>query len=813
VPFAHAGFYLDGIETTNGAAAANVPVTVKVHGTATLAVLYTDRTKTATAPNPTTTDGNGNLAVYADPGLYDCTANGGTFTILVPADPADYGSGTPGANGAAGAAGATGVPAVRGLFGTQTVPVASNTTVYPNPGSGSAGLPNDGGRFASIKHVVGADAFELRLVFGNHYTQQSIPGEVAGPNDILVRASVEYPSGVPRLTTGSTAYSASTAYVVGDKVTYSGNSYVAKSSFSNQTPQVGGTVYWDQVQFFPVHFPGESASRDVTIRPGQVVVSEPIGVDIVKGAVLYTNTLVQPNNGTANTGQYPVGQSAAAATDYTATALTGAAPVDYTLTGPTSVASAGAMTVYGPMAVVGVPKNGAGSVPSIALVGDSIMAGSNDSTQYGNEPGGWGIRAFGGGQFSHMRIARGGDKAQFFTGAGSRIRRLMLGGATHVIVEYGTNDLGTVADLATMKARLQAIWDSAAARGARVYQATITPQTDTTDAYATSANQTARAGFGAASIWSQLNDWIRTTPAPLTGYLDVAAAVTDATVTWAWKPGYTTDGTHPNATAHAAMAATVNTGLFTAPGNPQVGAQGPQGIQGTAGAAGAAGAGYTTVKDLAGAAVTQRTVLKFAGSGVAVADTAGETVVTVTGGGGGSVLNLGALQVPTTAALAETIPRGLVITNLPGFTSGTLFLTPVLLTAGQVITSVTFYAGGTAVATPTNQWFGLFDSSRNAVALTADATTAAWAGFAKKTLALTASYTVPATGMYYLGICVAATTMMSLNGLAPYNGNVQGEAPVLSGNSTAALTGPPGLPFTAGALSTTLKALPYAYVS
>jgi hypothetical protein len=41
---------------------------------------------------------------------------------------------------------------------------------------------------------------------------------------------------------------------------------------------------------------------------------------------------------------------------------------------------------------------------------------------------------------------------------------------------------------------------------------------------------------------------------PLTGVLDVAAAVTDTTTTWAWKAAYTADGIHPNATGHAAMA-------------------------------------------------------------------------------------------------------------------------------------------------------------------------------------------------------------------------------------------------------------------
>ncbi len=40
-------------------------------GTATLATLYTDRTKSVSAPNPVTVDARGNLTFYADPGDYD----------------------------------------------------------------------------------------------------------------------------------------------------------------------------------------------------------------------------------------------------------------------------------------------------------------------------------------------------------------------------------------------------------------------------------------------------------------------------------------------------------------------------------------------------------------------------------------------------------------------------------------------------------------------------------------------------------------------------------------------------------------------
>lgn len=53
-------------------------------------------------------------------------------------------------------------------------------------------------------------------------------------------------------------------------------------------------------------------------------------------------------------------------------------------------------------------------------------------------------------------------------------------------------------------------------------------------------------------------------------------------------------------------------------------------------AGGGGGGGYATIKDAAGAAQTQRAILKFAGPGApAIADVAGETVLTFTAAGGG----------------------------------------------------------------------------------------------------------------------------------------------------------------------------------
>lgn len=75
-----------------------VSATVYLPGTTTLAVLYTDRTKTVVAANPVANsatrntaglDVGGNLLFFADPGRYDVLFGGITYTVSVYPDVAD----------------------------------------------------------------------------------------------------------------------------------------------------------------------------------------------------------------------------------------------------------------------------------------------------------------------------------------------------------------------------------------------------------------------------------------------------------------------------------------------------------------------------------------------------------------------------------------------------------------------------------------------------------------------------------------------------------------------------------------------------
>jgi lysophospholipase L1-like esterase len=91
--------------------------------------------------------------------------------------------------------------------------------------------------------------------------------------------------------------------------------------------------------------------------------------------------------------------------------------------------------------------------------------------------------------------------------------------------------------------------------GLPVFQNTITPSTTSTDSWATTGNQTPESSN---AVRVQVNDWIRTVPSPLSGYFEIADLAETARNSGIWKAGYTSDGLHPNATGHSALAAGID---------------------------------------------------------------------------------------------------------------------------------------------------------------------------------------------------------------------------------------------------------------
>ena len=150
----------------------------------------------------------------------------------------------------------------------------------------------------------------------------------------------------------------------------------------------------------------------------------------------------------------------------------------------------------------------------------------------------------------------------------------------------------------------------------------------------------------------------------------------------------------------------------------------------------------------------------------------------------------------------ETFDRNLCDeVNTAVLSSGRLSGVAIWLPAGITINSISFFSGTTAAGTPTNQLFGLMDSSRNLLRSSVNNTTTAWAANSLKTLALTTTFTTTYSGLYYLGIMVTATTVPTLKGnTAKTGGQLQAQAPSMGGTSTTGLT--TALPSTAAAFGT-----------
>lgn len=174
--------------------------------------------------------------------------------------------------------------------------------------------------------------------------------------------------------------------------------------------------------------------------------------------------------------------------------------------------------------------------------------------------------------------------------------------------------------------------------------------------------------------------------------------------------------------------------------------------------------------------------------------------------------DVNAESLPPTAAIAQTISRraGVVIANqATSLVSGTVRMVGVWLPSGTTVTSISFYTGTTAAVTPTNWFFGLYDSSLAQLRITANQTTAAIGASTVKTVNLTSTFTTTYSGLHYLAIMVTAGTMPTLMGIASST-VATAVAPVTSGTSSTGQT--TAMPAPAAALTATAL-VPWAWCS
>lgn len=401
-------------------------------------------------------------------------------------------------------------------FTAQPIPVATRAAPPFQTGNGLSDGVLTGGT-GVIRHTAVRTCFGLRLAYSNHYPASSGGAvETPGPNPITVKASIDYPTGV----------------------------------------------------LFPVTFNGQTT---VTIQPGATVISDPVGIDLVKGTNFWTRTYVSVTSGQS----FPRGAYATHSGNGEGHNYSSAGGADVTTSG---AVPAGGFNeyVYSPAAILGLPIDGGKAV--IAAVGDSIVAGTGDDQT------GWVTRLLGN-NYSLQKVAYPSESmVQWVTNNKVNCYRraglLARVGITHVIAEHIVNDLGA-SGIATLQTNAYAYWKYLSRIG-KVYATTCTPITTSTDAWATVANQTVDTALKEPRRLA-FNAWLRDGAPmnssgvaqavgasgagviragqpghPLAGYIEVADAVESARDSGKWKASYTTDGTHPNTTGATAIAAAID---------------------------------------------------------------------------------------------------------------------------------------------------------------------------------------------------------------------------------------------------------------
>lgn len=480
--------------------------------------------------------------------------------------------------------------------GHTFLPVANGTHFNGNGGATApAGLIQTRCRSTrKLLRVIGGGATQLQVEWANIWTSNTPQAgdascEIAGPQSVAARMSVEYPAGNPRLTSGSAAWSSATAYAVLDQVNSGGTSWVAIAASTNQAP-AAGSAYWREVKRYPVKWVEGDANGTVTFLPG----------DYLKSLPVQLSEPTQIGDCIAVLGSFDTGSSTGYLPYAGANGAANLAPfVDWVIDSPGGLPAVGSAL---PDTGVTNQTNGnttpagnttasswmkipyataiTGDLPDgrcVALFGDSLMQGTGGDVRDG-EPAGIFVRSIDGAVW--WRVAQGGNRAGCYAPGNAPWQMSVLRRCGATITNLCMNDINANLTTAQVKAAVQRMWRMVQATGTKLYAGYPTPISSSTDAWATVANQGRYTGGGVVnttqnpaddatyltSVYGQVSMWLSQDGGvmndqagssvqvgqqghPVTALLDWRALICDPQTSWKWNaPGmaYTTDGAHPN---------------------------------------------------------------------------------------------------------------------------------------------------------------------------------------------------------------------------------------------------------------------------
>ena len=332
-----------------------------------------------------------------------------------------------------------------------------------------------------------------RLVFANWYVNSGVSpyaeANGAGGGNITLTASIEYPAGT-----------------------------FIQATFSQGASGAGAPPTGNPQGVIPT-------GSEITSDP--VPTTIPVGARFwvrtyqnAPGGITYDNELDQLNGGASNFGT-------------SATAVS-----DQTMSGTITQVSGNTTATIGPVAII-APT----SKPSVLLVGDSRTQGVNDAFDASGDVGET-ARSIGP-SLAYINAGVAGDTVAGFIASG-KLRTSLARYCTHVLVDFGVNDIYGGATYSTLRGSLQTLWGFWQGRKS-VWGTTITPHTTSSDSFATLANQTVTEPTDYARVF--INDMIRNGTFGLDGYFEVADQVESSRNSGKWKVNgsayaYTLDGVH-----------------------------------------------------------------------------------------------------------------------------------------------------------------------------------------------------------------------------------------------------------------------------
>lgn len=301
-----------------------------------------------------------------------------------------------------------------------------------------------------------------------------------------------------------------------------------------------------------------------------LVITDPaVGYDIAAGGSFYVRQAVSVNTDTLFLPTYANYDLATGDAGVKSPSASSQIPGTGNLSNPSGGSTnwAGADTAM----VLGIP---AAPMVAVCLAGDSILAGVNDTIDATTGALGWfarGLNGVNGYPVPYSKQAIAGDRMTYNTLDVGAKKRVLWPYHTHIVFNYGSNDITHGDSLATMQANAQALWTAAKrtispyGKPLQVAHCTIFPRTTSSDSWATAANQTVLANFGTGGIRDQFNTWLPTQVGGglLDAVIDATPYIEDQANHGKWisnnSANYaTSDGAHPNAVAAILAQAAAN---------------------------------------------------------------------------------------------------------------------------------------------------------------------------------------------------------------------------------------------------------------